>query len=158
VKALARKRFVVLLDGVRKKFKLKDVGIPTPDTNSKSKKILASRLQEVCFQMGAQKSLVKMQVLDDVATRKLFLGKLSNEACAAVESRSSNNVVREHATIIYRSCGGLPLALNIIGTVVAGLEEPKDWISAADAIKANMDIHAATVLSVPCSFPGVWIY
>jgi disease resistance protein RPS2 len=139
VKALTRKRFVVLLDDVRKKFKLEYVGIPTPDTSSKSKIILTSRLQEVCFQMGAQKSLVKMQVLDDVAARKLFLSKLSNEACAAVESGSSNNVVTERATIIYRSCGGLPLALNIIGTAVAGLEEPKDWISAADAIKANMD-------------------
>ncbi|TVU15241.1 hypothetical protein EJB05_38751, partial [Eragrostis curvula] len=139
VKALARKRFVVLLDDVRKKFRLEDVGIPTPDTKSQSKLILTSRYQEVCFQMGAQKSLIKMQVLDDDASRKLFMSKLSNEACTAVEAQSSDNAVRECAVAIYRSCGGLPLALNIIGTAVAGLEEPKDWISAADAIKANMD-------------------
>ncbi|KAL6652389.1 hypothetical protein ACP70R_011314 [Stipagrostis hirtigluma subsp. patula] len=139
VKALARKRFVVLLDDVRKKFRLEDVGIPTPDANSQSKLILTSRYRDVCFQMGAQKSLIEMQVLDNDAAWKLFLSKLSSEASAAVESLSSHNVVRERATEIAQSCGGLPLALNVIGTAVAGLEEPREWISAADAIKANME-------------------
>ncbi|EEC77639.1 hypothetical protein OsI_16631 [Oryza sativa Indica Group] len=109
VKALSRKRFVLLLDDVRKKFRLEDVGIPTPDTNSQSKLILTSRFQE-----------------------------LSTEACAAVESPSPSNVVRDHAIAIAQSCGGLPLALNVIGTAVAGYEEPRDWNSAADAIKENM--------------------
>ncbi|CAN6249353.1 unnamed protein product [Urochloa humidicola] len=135
IKALARKRFVVLLDDVRKKFRLEDVGIPTPDTNRQSKLILTSRYQDVCFQMGAHRSLIKMQVLDSDAARKLFLSKLSPEACAAV---SSNNVVREHAEAIFQSCGGLPLALNVIGTAVAGLEGQRDWISAADVIRTNM--------------------
>jgi disease resistance protein RPS2 len=76
--------------------------------------------------------------LDNDASWKLFLSKLSNEACAAVESLSSNNVVRERAMEIFSSCGGLPLALNVIGTTVAGLEGPKEWISAAGAINNNM--------------------
>ncbi|KAF8704130.1 hypothetical protein HU200_031621 [Digitaria exilis] len=135
VKALARKRFVVLLDDVRKKFRLEDVGIPTPATNGKSKLILTSRYQDVCFQMGAHRSLIKMHVLDSGAAWKLFLNKLSPEACAAV---NSNSVVREHAEAIFLSCEGLPLALNVIGTAVAGLEGPRVWISAADVIKTNM--------------------
>ena len=135
VKALSRKRFVVLLDDVRKKFRLEDVGIPTPDTNSQSKLILTSRYKEVCFQMGAQKSRIEMQVLDNDAARNLFLSKLSNEA---VESLSSNNIVLERAMEIILSCGGLPLALNVIGTSVAGLEGPKEWTLAADAINNNM--------------------
>nr|CAB3485122.1 unnamed protein product [Digitaria exilis] len=122
VKALARKRFVVLLDDVRKKFRLEDVGIPTPATNGKSKLILTSRYQDVCFQMGAHRSLIKMHVLDSGAAWKLFLNKLSPEACAAV---NSNSVVREHAEAIFLSCEGLPLALNVIGTAVAGLEGPR---------------------------------
>ncbi|CAL5015952.1 unnamed protein product [Urochloa decumbens] len=136
VKALARKRFVLLLDDVRKKFRLEDVGIPTPDTNSQSKLILTSRYQEVCFQMGAQKNHIEMPVLDAAAAWNLFLSKLSNEAC---ESLNSNNVVRQHAMAIFSNCGGLPLALNVIGTAVAGLEGPKEWISAANAINTNMD-------------------
>ncbi|KAL5675533.1 hypothetical protein ACJX0J_011664 [Zea mays] len=46
----------------------------------------------------------------------LLLDDLSNEAFAAVD------------------CGGLPLALNVIGTAVAGLEGPREWISAANDI------------------------
>ncbi|KAL6903502.1 hypothetical protein ACP4OV_004315 [Aristida adscensionis] len=139
VKALARKRFVVLLDDVRKKFRLEDVGIPAPDANSQSKLILTSRYRTVCFQMGAQKSLIQMQVLNNDAAWRLFLSKLSSEAGSAVESFSSHNVVRERAMAIAQSCGGLPLALNVIGTAVASLVEPKEWISAADAISANME-------------------
>lgn len=137
VKALARKRFVILLDDVRKKFRLEDVGIPSPDTNCESKLILTSRNREVCFQMNAQRSLIEMQILDDDASWELFLSKLSKEASAAVEF-GSQNVIREHAMAIAQSCGGLPLALNVIGTAVAGLEEG-EWKSAADAIATNMD-------------------
>ncbi|CAM0903809.1 unnamed protein product [Alopecurus aequalis] len=138
VKALARKRFVILLDDVRKKFQLEDVGIPNPDTNSQSKLILTSRYQEICFQMNAQKSLIEMQILGKDASWELFLSKLSKEASAVVESLGSQNVIRDYAMAIAQSCGGLPLALNVIGTAVAGLEE-SEWKSAADAIATNMD-------------------
>jgi disease resistance protein RPS2 len=134
VKVLARKRFLLLLDDVRKRFQLEDVGIPTPDTKSQSKLILTSRFQEVCFQMGAQRSRIEMKVLDDDAAWKLFLSKLSNEAFAAVQSPNFNKVVRDQAKKIFFSCGGLPLALNVIGTAVAGLEGPREWISAANDI------------------------
>uniref|UniRef100_A0ACD5UTL4 Uncharacterized protein n=1 Tax=Avena sativa TaxID=4498 RepID=A0ACD5UTL4_AVESA len=137
VKALTRKRFVVLLDDVRKKFQLEDVGIPTPDTNSQSKLILTSRYQDICFQMNAQRSLIEMQILGNDASWELFLSKLSEEASAAVELLGSQNVIRDYAMAIAQSCGGLPLALNVIGTAVAGLEE-SEWKSAADAIATNM--------------------
>ncbi|XP_020195850.1 disease resistance protein RPS2 isoform X2 [Aegilops tauschii subsp. strangulata] len=136
VKALARKRYVILLDDVRKKFRLEDVGIPTPDTNSQSKLILTSRYREICFQMNAQRSLIEMQILGNDASWKLFLSKLSKEASVAVESLGSQT--REHAMKIAQSCGGLPLALSVIGTAVACLEEGQ-WRSAAGAIATNMD-------------------
>ncbi|KAG0526632.1 hypothetical protein BDA96_06G162200 [Sorghum bicolor] len=141
-KALARKRFLLLLDDVRKRFRLEDVGIPTPDTKSQSKLILTSRFQEVCFQMGAQRSRIEMKVLDDDAAWNLFLSKLSNETFEAVESPNFNKVVRDQARKIFFSCGGLPLALNVIGTAVAGLQGPKEWISAANDINVlnNEDV------------------
>ncbi|CAM0952929.1 unnamed protein product [Alopecurus aequalis] len=138
VKALARRRFVVLLDDVRKKFHLKDVGIPTPDTNSQSKLILTSRYKEICFQMNAHPSLIEMHIMDNDTSWELFLSKLSKEASAAVQSLGSKNVIREYAMAIAQSCGGLPLQLNVIGTAVSGLEEG-EWKSAADAIATNMD-------------------
>nr|UBY07510.1 NBS-LRR disease resistance protein [Dasypyrum villosum] len=141
IKALARKRFVILLDDVRKKFRLEDVGIPTPDTKSQSKLILTSRYQEVCFQMNAQRSLITMQILGNDASWELFSSKLNKEASAAVESLGSQTWKRAmrlaHSIKIAQSCGGLPLALNVIGTAVAGLEE-SEWKSAEDAIDTNM--------------------
>ncbi|KAL5213744.1 hypothetical protein ABZP36_002896 [Zizania latifolia] len=137
VKALSKKIFVLLLDDVRRQFRLEDVGIPTPDTNSQSKLILTSRNREVCYKMGAQRNLIQMHVLDSDAAWKLFLSKLSTETSAAVES-ANPIIVKECAIAIAQSCGGLPLALNVIGTAVAGLEDPREWISAADAIKRNM--------------------
>ncbi|CAM0952928.1 unnamed protein product [Alopecurus aequalis] len=134
--ALDSKRFVVLLDDVRNKFRLEDVGIKTPDTNSQSKVILTSRYREVCFQMNAQMSLSEMQVLDEEASWELFLSKLSKEAGASVES-GAENVIREHAKAIAQSCGGLPLALSVIGTAVAFLEEG-EWKREADVIASNM--------------------
>uniref|UniRef100_A0A453CI03 non-specific serine/threonine protein kinase n=4 Tax=Aegilops tauschii subsp. strangulata TaxID=200361 RepID=A0A453CI03_AEGTS len=138
IKALTRKRFVILLDDVRKKFQLEYVGIPTPDTNSQSKLILTTRYREVCFQMNAQRSLIEMRILGNDASWELFLGKLSKEASASVGWLGSQNDTREHAMKIAQSCGGLPLALNVIGTAVAGLEEG-EWRSAADAIATNMN-------------------
>nr|UBY07410.1 NBS-LRR disease resistance protein [Dasypyrum villosum] len=136
VRALARKRFVILLDDVRRKFRLEDVGIPTPDTNSQSKLILTSRYREVCFQMKSQRSLIEMQILGNDASWELFLSKLSKETSVAVQSLGSQT--REYAMKIAQSCGGLPLALNVIGTAVACLEEGQ-WRSAADAIATNMN-------------------
>ena len=94
-----------------------------------------------------------MKVLDDAAAWNLFLSKLSNEAFAAVESPNFNKVVRDQARKIFFSCGGLPLALNVIGTAVAGLEGPREWISAAndinmlnneDVMKCFIDSNTAT--------------
>jgi disease resistance protein RPS2 len=67
VKALSRKKVVILLDDVRSKFQLEDVGIPTPDSGSASKLILTSRDESVCYQMGANKSLIKMEYLEKEA-------------------------------------------------------------------------------------------
>ena len=137
-KALNRKKFIILLDDVRKQFQLEDVGIPTPDSESKSKLILTSRDQDVCYQMGAHQSLIKMEYLGKESAWELFRSNLSPDALAAIDSPASNNVVREHAEAIVQSCGGLPLALKVIGRAVAGLTEPKDWSLAVQATKDDI--------------------
>ncbi|XP_078166833.1 disease resistance protein RPS2-like [Carex rostrata] len=124
MKALSRKRFVILLDDVRKKFQLEDIGIPLPNTENGSKIILASREQDVCIQMGAQRSLIKMQLLDYHASWDLFFSNLSTDAQHSIQSSYS---IKTRAETITKSCQGLPLALNVIGCAVAGLKRPDDW-------------------------------
>lgn len=88
-KALSKKKFVILLDDVRKQFQLEDVGIPTPDSESKSKLILTSRYENVCYQMGAHQSLIKMEYLNKEAAWELFCSNLSTRAIAAIDSPST---------------------------------------------------------------------
>ncbi|KAK3144263.1 hypothetical protein QOZ80_4AG0310740 [Eleusine coracana subsp. coracana] len=137
-KALSRKKFVILLDDIRSKFQLEDVGIPTPDTGSKSKLILTSRYENVCYQMGANQSLIKMEYLEKEAAWELFRSNLSAKAIKAIESPEPNNVVKEYANAIVQSCGGLPLALKVIGSAVAGLTKPKEWSLAMQATKDDI--------------------
>ncbi|TVU15240.1 hypothetical protein EJB05_38750, partial [Eragrostis curvula] len=138
-KALSRKKFVILLDDVRNQFQLEDVGIPTPDSDNKSKLILTSRYENVCYQMGAHQSLIKMEYLEKEAAWELFRSNLSTPAIAAIESPEPNNVVRKYAETIVQSCGGLPLALKVIGSAVAGLKEPKEWKMAMQAAKHDIN-------------------
>ncbi|GJN02351.1 hypothetical protein PR202_ga19692 [Eleusine coracana subsp. coracana] len=122
----------------RSKFQLEDVGIPTPDTGSKSKLILTSRYENVCYQMGANQSLIKMEYLEKEAAWELFRSNLSAKAIKAIESPEPNNVVKEYANAIVQSCGGLPLALKVIGSAVAGLTKPKEWSLAMQATKDDI--------------------
>lgn len=141
-KALGRKKFIILLDDVRNKFQLEDVGIPTPDSGSKSKLILTSRDEDVCYQMGAHQSLIKMEYMEKSSAWDLFRSNLSTKAIAAIDSPAPNNIVREHAEAIVQSCGGLPLALKVIGRAVAGLTEPRDWSFAVQETKDDIkDLH-----------------
>uniref|UniRef100_A0ACD5UCV9 Uncharacterized protein n=1 Tax=Avena sativa TaxID=4498 RepID=A0ACD5UCV9_AVESA len=137
-KVLGGKKFIILLDDVWSIFQLEEVGIPTPDSERKSKLILTSRFEHVCNQMGAHQSLIKMEYLGKESAWDLFTSNLSTNAVAAIESPAPNNVVRENAEAIVQSCGGLPLALQVIGRAVAGLTEPRDWFMAEQATKDDM--------------------
>ncbi|XP_038972678.1 disease resistance protein RPS2-like [Phoenix dactylifera] len=132
LRALKEKKFVLLLDDVREEFSLEAVGIPTPSRENHCKLIIASRSKDVCIAMGAHQCLIKMQCLEEAEARKLFLSNLTSTAKSVVEEPA----VKEHAMAIVRSCGGLPLALNVVGRAVAGLKHPREWRHAARAMKA----------------------
>ncbi|OAY85846.1 Disease resistance protein RPS2 [Ananas comosus] len=133
-KVLGRKKFVILLDDVREKILLKDMGIPIPDATNSSKIVLASRNKQVCCEMGAQRSLIMMKLLDDEASRNLFRSKLSDEAIDAINHKKN---VETYADAIVQSCDGLPLALNVIGTAVAGLMAEGEWGYVVKATKSK---------------------
>ncbi|KAJ4733519.1 Disease resistance protein RPS2 [Rhynchospora pubera] len=135
MKALARKRFVILLDDVRKEFHLEDIGIPLPDTVNGSKIIMASREQDVCIEMGAQQSLIKMQLLGAQASWNLFFSNLSTDARRSIESSYS---IKRQAEAITKSCQGLPLALNVTSRAMAGLKSLNDWRDAMSAISTDL--------------------
>ncbi|XP_073007488.1 disease resistance protein RPS2-like [Typha latifolia] len=124
VKALKSRNFVIMLDDVWDAFKVENVGIPVPDEQSNSKLIVTSRDKNVCIHMGAQRSLIQMEHLSWMAAWELFQENLTLDAINAI---NSSDHIKKLAMGIARNCGGLPLALNLIGKAVAGLKEPEEW-------------------------------
>ncbi|KAJ1701992.1 hypothetical protein LUZ63_001771 [Rhynchospora breviuscula] len=135
MKTLAKRRFVILLDDVRKTFRLEEIGIPLPNTDNGSKIILTSRDEDVCIQMGAQHSLIKMQLLDNQASWDLFFSNLSTDAQRSIDSSYS---IKRQAEAIKIRCQGLPLALHVTSRAVAGLKNPNDWRDAMMAINTGL--------------------
>ncbi|XP_072956556.1 disease resistance protein RPS2-like [Typha angustifolia] len=139
-KNLRKKNFVILLDDVWEAFRLEEVGIPEPGADKKCKIILASRDKHVCVEMGAQKSLIEMPLLDDQAAWELFRNNLTADDLTAIDdSPDGENVIGGYAVDIARNCGRLPLALKVIGSAVAGLKDPKEWCDAVEATKAGLE-------------------
>ncbi|XP_072957777.1 disease resistance protein RPS2-like [Typha angustifolia] len=136
LKVLKRKKFVILLDQVWEGFRLEEVGIPAPDEKNKCKLILASRFQKVCTDMGAR-SLIEVALLDEKAAWNLFRSNLTSEAAAAIDD-SPEDAISGYATAIAKNCGGLPLALNVIGSAVAGLKNRMEWSYAVKATKDGL--------------------
>ncbi|KAG1353966.1 disease resistance protein RPS2-like [Cocos nucifera] len=133
LRAFKETKFVLLLDDVRNEFSLEDVGIPTPGRENHCKLIIASRSEDVCIKMGAHQCLIEMQCLEKEAAWEMFCSNLTRRAKREIDE---NNAIREHAMAIFRSCGGLPLALNVVGRAVAGSKDPREWRRAAKAMKA----------------------
>ncbi|KAJ1701994.1 hypothetical protein LUZ63_001773 [Rhynchospora breviuscula] len=138
-RALSQKQFVIILDDVRKEFQMDVVGIPTPNIKNKSKIVLATRDETVCSQMGAQQNIIHMKILDEDTSLDLLKWNLGTEALNAV---GTEPIIESCAREIVRACGGLPLALNVIGKSVAGLRNLRDWKDARKAIGTDIgDFH-----------------
>ncbi|KAJ4747022.1 Disease resistance protein RPS2 [Rhynchospora pubera] len=134
-RVLSQKQFVIILDDVRKEFQMDVVGIPTPNRKNKSKIVLATRDETVCSQMGAQQNIIHMKVLDEDTSLELLKWNLGTEALNAV---GTEPIIESCAREIVRACGGLPLALNVIGKSVAGLRNLRDWKDARKAMGTDI--------------------
>jgi disease resistance protein RPS2 len=132
-RALSKKRFVILLDDVVREFELEVVGIPLP--NKGSKIVLASRYQDICNQMGASQNLIRMDTLDETASQELFRSNLGTDALNAM---GVDRTIKNYVDQITKKCGGLPLALNVIGKSMAALSNQIDWENAVRAISTDL--------------------
>ncbi|WKA12372.1 hypothetical protein VitviT2T_029760 [Vitis vinifera] len=100
-------KFLLLLDDVWKEIDLDALGIPRPEDHAACKIILTTRFLDVCRGMKTDKEIA-IHVLNDDEAWKLFC-KNAGEA-AILEG------VETVARAITKECGGLPLAINVMGT------------------------------------------
>ncbi|XP_061349365.1 probable disease resistance protein At1g61300 [Gastrolobium bilobum] len=115
---LCQKKYVLLLDDLWEKLELEKVGVPYP--NEKSKVLFTTRLEDVCSKMQAQKKF-KVECLSEQDAFDLFCRKVGDETLRR------HTKIEELAWEIVKKCGGLPLALTIIGNAMAGKKSVQTW-------------------------------
>ncbi|WJZ94519.1 hypothetical protein VitviT2T_013366 [Vitis vinifera] len=117
---LKAKRFVMLLDDVWERLHLQKVGVPSPNSQNKSKVILTTRSLDVCRDMEAQKS-IKVECLIEEEAINLFKEKVGETTL------NSHPDIPQLAETAAKECEGLPLALITIGRAMVGKSTPQEW-------------------------------
>ncbi|KAK4269407.1 hypothetical protein QN277_022567 [Acacia crassicarpa] len=113
---LKEKKFVLLLDDIWDQLDFKLVGVPHPkDTNFQSKVLFTTRSENVCAKMQVQKKF-KIKILIEKEAIKLFCMKVGEETL-----NSHPNIPRL-AEKMAKECRGLPLALIVLGSSMAGVK------------------------------------
>ncbi|KAI9107892.1 hypothetical protein K1719_021228 [Acacia pycnantha] len=118
---LKENKFVLLLDDIWDQLDLKLVGVPHPkDTNFQSKVLFTTRLENVCAKMQVQKKF-KVEILIEKEALELFGMKVGEETL-----NSHPNIPRL-AKKMAKECKGLPLALIVLGSSMAGVKSVEAW-------------------------------
>ncbi|KAH7666264.1 P-loop containing nucleoside triphosphate hydrolase protein [Dioscorea alata] len=120
--------FVLLLDNIWEEVDLIDLGIINPywddddSTNHyKHKVIFTTRSEDVCAKMGAGENTIKVECLEPDEAWDLFK---DNVNLAVIES---DEKFKEIAWQVMKKCGGLPLALKVVGKAMSNKKSVQDW-------------------------------
>ncbi|KAL3748253.1 hypothetical protein ACJRO7_009485 [Eucalyptus globulus] len=125
---LTKKKFVLLIDDVWAKLDLSKIGVPHSCLGKKSKVVFTTRLEEVCYQMKADRAY-QVQCL----TPKEALGLFENNV--GKSTIHSHPEISKLAKNIVQECKGLPLALITIGQAMAGKDNPSEWRHALTTLR-----------------------
>ncbi|KAK1281813.1 Disease resistance protein RPS2 [Acorus calamus] len=132
-KVLNNVKFALLLDdvwdGPNLLNILESIGVPHPDMANKCKLILTTRDEKTCNQMGAGDHKVRVGLLNQEESLVLF------------ELNVGKSIINSHAQIpslaeaITKKCGGLPLALIVIGRAMASKTTIQEWEHTVSSLK-----------------------
>ncbi|KAK4269416.1 hypothetical protein QN277_022576 [Acacia crassicarpa] len=117
--ALKQKKFVLLLDDIWDQLNLELVGVPLPK-DTKSKVLFTTRLENVCAKMQVQKKF-KVEILTEKEALELFCMKVGEETL------NSHPTIPRLAEKMAKECKGLPLALIVLGSSMAGVKNVEAW-------------------------------
>ncbi|XP_058093983.1 disease resistance protein At4g27190-like [Magnolia sinica] len=114
-------KFLLLMDDVWAKVDLEDVGVPHPNQDNGSKLVLTTRLRQVCHKMGTDEE-IQVEVLSSEEAWKLF----SDTVGKVIDSPSIQCIARG----VVEECGGLPLAIIVIGASLRKEDDVYVWKNA----------------------------
>ncbi|XP_049381431.1 putative disease resistance protein At1g50180 [Solanum stenotomum] len=103
-----------------------------PDNNKSSRLLLTSRSKEVALHADAHTTLYEHKVLSEEESWELFLKK------AVAEDREFPHDLVGVGKEILEKCDGLPLAITVIGGLLAGKKKQRsEW----QRVQRNLDLH-----------------
>lgn len=125
---LLHDRNLVILDDVWDvSLDLEEIGLPVGGASKTCKFIFTSRSEQVCTAMGAQRNF-QVQVLSDQEAWHLFKEMSGN----CVE----NSDIMLTAKSVAKECGGLPLAIEIVGKALNNKKEHV-WKDALEQLRKS---------------------
>lgn len=122
------KKIVIMLDDIWARLELKNIGIPFGEDHRGCKILLTSRKSEVCDLMETNVSVL-VDVLSDDDSWDLFKSK----AGKVVETSDVEPIARK----VAKECGGLPLAIVVVGRALRGYNEGRAWEDALSQLKES---------------------
>ncbi|XP_057486204.1 disease resistance protein RFL1-like isoform X2 [Actinidia eriantha] len=115
---LEGKKYLLLLDDVWEKVDLSVVGFPNAHQENGCKVVLTTRKLEVCRKMETDDE-IKVESLPEKEAWEMFNLKVGNVA--------ESPTIRQHAEEIVKKCGGLPLALMVVGGALRKRTNENSW-------------------------------
>ncbi|GFZ21402.1 hypothetical protein Acr_29g0005640 [Actinidia rufa] len=115
---LEGKKYLLLLDDVWEKVDLSIVGFPYAHQENGCKVVLTTRKLEVCRKMETDDE-IKVEGLPKKEAWEMFNLKVGNFAMSPT--------IRQHAEEIVKKCGGLPLALKVVGGALRKVKNENVW-------------------------------
>lgn len=142
------KRFALFVDDVWESEAaelLEGLGILRPVTmHSDSKLVISSRNRSALLKMGvADKYTITMGDLIQDDSWRLF----AFHAFPYNKRNPPANIDEENAKIVCNRCGGLPLALKVVGRAMAGSTDPQQWEWAAQCPPSTDSVYDSLRLS-----------
>ncbi|KAK1319265.1 putative disease resistance protein [Acorus calamus] len=129
---LKNTKYLLLLDDVWDKVDLEDVGVPAPSSENGCKVLLTSRSQRVCNKMETDVE-VPVEVLSKEEAWKLFHEKVTDVIELPMIQPLAKGVVRE--------CGGLPLAIIVVGGALRKETNIHVWENALNELRMAATSH-----------------
>ncbi|KAM3356867.1 disease resistance protein like [Capsicum galapagoense] len=117
------KSFLLILDDVWETIDLDDVGVP--QLSVRRKIIITCRSLEVCRQMRTNREM-NIFTLEEGESLQLFVKNAGDVA--------NLEYIKKLAVDIARECGGLPLAITVIGSSMRGKTRVELWQDALDSL------------------------
>jgi Leucine-rich repeat (LRR) protein len=123
---LQTSRFALFLDDVWDDGAklLEELALLHLNEESISKVIVSSRNRRALLEMGvSETSIITMKDLTEDKSWQLF----ANHAFMYNNGYLPANIDEKTAKLVCANCGGLPLAIKVVGRVMAGITHPNEW-------------------------------